>query len=130
MSEINIFDIKTKEEFVENYQYLDANLILQYFNDLFKTPCGQDRGTTHDMLYNGNPSNAIKDFLKNEIQIVKDEGGGEGGGEYCFQVIHFKSKDVYLGINGTYYSYDGHYWPDPYYQVFPKEVTVTEYVTR
>lgn len=63
-----------------------------------------------------------------EYQLVKQEGGGEGGGEYCVSTIRFGDK--YYNI---YYSYYSHYGFDTsgsfdsITEVKPVEVTVTQY---
>lgn len=63
-----------------------------------------------------------------EAELVNDEGGGEGGGEYTEKVIYFKSFDTYVKIKGSYYSYDGTTWDDEFYEVIPQEVVSIEYI--
>lgn len=47
---------------------------------------------------------------------------------YC--IIHFKDEDIYLKFTGEYDSYGGgdHYYNDEIKQVFPKQVTITQYL--
>jgi len=61
-----------------------------------------------------------------EFENIEQEGGGEGGGEYCFFV--FKWKDVYYKLEYSYRSYDGYDFDDAeMYIVTPTEKTVTVY---
>ena len=59
---------------------------------------------------------------------ILQEGGGEGGTEYCFGI--FKWKDHYFKVEWSYYSYEG-YMTDGAFntlrEVFPKQVQVTVY---
>lgn len=63
-----------------------------------------------------------------EYQFVEQEGGGEGGGEYCVSTIRFGDK--YYNIYYNYYSYYGFDTSgsfDSITEVKPVEVTVTQY---
>ena len=64
------------------------------------------------------------------FDIIEQEGGGEGGSEYCYSV--FKWKDKYYSLDYSYYSYDGYsnYSSSNIEEVFPKEKTITVYVTK
>lgn len=62
-----------------------------------------------------------------EIEEVDSKGGYEGGGEYAMRVMYFKNHDVYLKLEGVYYSYHGTDWDDSLQEVRPKEKTVTVY---
>lgn len=63
-----------------------------------------------------------------DYQFIDNEGGGEGGTEYCFGV--FKWKGHYFKAEWSYYSYDG-YNIDGIFntlkEVTPKEKTITVY---
>jgi hypothetical protein len=62
------------------------------------------------------------------FEHMEQEGGGEGGSEYCWAVFRFKNK-VYK-TEYSYYSYDGHYYDeilDTLREVFPTQKMVTVY---
>ena len=83
-------------------------------------------GDSLESLAQSNPN----DFLGITIELVNEEGGGEGGGEYVERVYALKDGDSVLAFvrqTGSYYSNDGIYWDDDLGQVFPHEVTITEY---
>lgn len=66
------------------------------------------------------------------LSIVNEEGGYEGGGEYVERVIGIHNGDktkctAFVRITGSYYSYDGTTYDDELKQVFPHQVTVTQY---
>ncbi len=70
-------------------------------------------GTTHDLL--------------GKIEEVDSEGDYEGGGEYAMKVLHFVDHDVYLKLEGAYYSYNSTEWDDELKEVRPQEKTITVY---
>lgn len=47
-----------------------------------------------------------------------------------YTIVHFKDEDIYLKFTGEYDSYGGgdHYYNDEIKQVFPKQVTITQYL--
>lgn len=59
-----------------------------------------------------------------------DSYGGEGEGESYWEVFKFTSEDGseegYFKLDGYYQSYDGGYY-DELYQVYPKQVEVTQW---
>lgn len=57
-----------------------------------------------------------------------DDYGGEGQGDDYWVV--FKVGDQFFRKNGWYASYDGGELDGELYEVFPKEVTRTEYTTK
>lgn len=62
--------------------------------------------------------------------LVDSEGGEEGLGEHVHIVYHFPDHDVYLMREAFYFSYHGiDYWQD-WYEVTPKEVTITRYYPK
>lgn len=58
-------------------------------------------------------------------EIVEHYAGGEG--EYTFKVIYFKDHDIYVKIEGAYYSYHGTNWENPPFVVKPIQKVVTVY---
>ncbi len=42
------------------------------------------------------------------VTFIEQEGGGEGGAEYCYAVI--KVDDVFYKVEYSYASYDGYNW--------------------
>ncbi len=67
------------------------------------------------------------DYITMEgLEFVAQEGGGEGGAEYCFTV--FKWKEQYYRIDYNYYSHHGYEFDcSEIYRVTPKEKTITVY---
>jgi hypothetical protein len=62
------------------------------------------------------------------FEHMEQEGGGEGGSEYCWAVFRFKNK-LYK-TEYSYYSYDGHYYNDileTLREVVPTQKMVTVY---
>lgn len=74
----------------------------------------------------------VDDFIKEfgEYETVDSEGGYEGGGEEYYRVKYFKTHGVYIQTDGWYYSYDGVNVDDYGYEVFPKDVVRTIYLTK
>lgn len=65
-----------------------------------------------------------------EIKLVHEEGGTEGGGEYMEGVFAFMVCDTpvkFIRVTGTYSSWDDNSWDDEVTEVYPREVTRTEY---
>lgn len=61
-----------------------------------------------------------------EVEHIGQEGGGEGGSEYCYAVI--KVGDKFYKIEYSYYSHQGYDTDDAeLVEVFPKQKTVTVY---
>lgn len=61
-----------------------------------------------------------------DLQFIEQEGGGEGGGEYCYSVI--KWKDTYYKVTYSYYSYEGFDFDYGDWQVVvPSERLITVY---
>jgi len=81
-------------------------------------------GTTY-----GEPKKAFLAFLENEMGFVhlQQDGGGEGGSEYCYVIFTLKGKNYRASY--SYYSYDGHdydnFWD--WKEVKPVTKTVTVY---
>ena len=63
-------------------------------------------------------------------ETVESEGGYEGGGEDYYRVKYFKLHDVYIKTEGWYYSYDGVNVDDYGYEVFPKDIMTTIYLSK
>ena len=85
--------------------------------------------TTHKYPYD-NFNNLVPDmyYVKGipNFEFVEQEGGGEGGAEYCYTV--FKWKGDFYKIIYSYSSYGGYdYDYSQIYRVTPKEKTVTVY---
>lgn len=60
------------------------------------------------------------------MKHIKQEGGGEGGGEYCYAVIQVGEK--FYKIEYSYYSYSGYdYDYADVLEVVPTQRTVTFY---
>lgn len=62
------------------------------------------------------------------FEHIATEGGGEGGGEYCYGIIKFKDK--YYKAEWSYYSYNGcdyDYIVNTIKEVKPKEKTIIVY---
>lgn len=71
--------------------------------------------------------NEIEDF---ELELICGKGGGEGEGEYVDQVYAIRQNTkhrAYIRVTGCYDSYNGTTWDSEYKQVFPHQVTRTEY---
>lgn len=63
-------------------------------------------------------------------ELVDQEGGGEGGAEYCWAV--YKCTDstdeaLYVRCAGRYYSFVGTEYHGDWKFVTPRQVTVTQY---
>lgn len=68
------------------------------------------------------------DYMKDDVPVefIKQDGGGEGGGEHCETVV--KIGTTYYKIVYSYYSYDGYnYEGADVYEVVPVERLVTFY---
>jgi flavodoxin len=71
------------------------------------------------------------------LTVVYEEGGGEGGGEYCERVFALIEKSeeesdnptelAHIRIVGYYISHDGTHWEEEPVVVKPREVMVTKY---
>lgn len=59
------------------------------------------------------------------LEIVEDVGGGEGDGDTRYLV--FKLGSQFFRKDGYYASYDGSVWDGDFYEVFPREKTITVY---
>lgn len=67
-----------------------------------------------------------EDGEKFEVEHIEQEGGGEGGSEYCYAVI--KVGEKFYKIEYSYYSHDGYDTRDAeLLEVFPKQQTITVY---
>lgn len=65
-----------------------------------------------------------------EIEEV-DQHGGEDEGSTWYSVKHFKDHDVYIQVDGYYQSHYGTDFDNGMgHEVFPKQVTVTEYSSK
>lgn len=61
-------------------------------------------------------------------ELVEEEGGYEGAGEYVSRVRHFIDHNVYIRIEGFYSSYNGTDWDGhEYEEVKPAQKTITVY---
>lgn len=114
----------TTEEIVEILNRYEINEIADnYISSLRYEELGEKFGEpTSKDFYNS--------FLHNEklgnYEFVYEVGDCEGGGEYSCKVIHFTDHDVYIKVEGSYYSHDGTYW-ESFKPVTPKEKTITVY---
>jgi hypothetical protein len=65
------------------------------------------------------------------MKLVHAHGGGEGEGEHVervFQVNHPSfERPRYVEITGFYDSYNGTEWDNNMYEVYPRQVMVTQY---
>lgn len=64
------------------------------------------------------------------LNLVHSVGGREGEGETVERVIEVKDGDAvlcYFQFTGFYASNEGTEWGDDAYQVYPREVLVTQY---
>ncbi len=64
-----------------------------------------------------------------EIEVIEQAGGGEGGSEYCYAIL--KWKDSFFKVEYSYYSFEGFNYDDIFesmIEVKPKEKTITVYV--
>lgn len=64
-------------------------------------------------------------FAGKPIEFIEKQGGGEGGGEYCYTVL--KIGDAFYKIEYSYYSYNGYEFYEGFSLVTPKEKTITVY---
>ncbi len=63
-----------------------------------------------------------------KADIIDEEGGYGGGGEYAHRVRFFEDHNVYIKLEGFYSSYNGTDYDDnDYEEVKPVERTVTFY---
>ncbi len=63
----------------------------------------------------------------NDFECI-DEWGGMGKGTEIGVVQYSESMDLYLRIDGNYYSHSGSEYEEPPYVVRPKEITKIIYV--
>lgn len=71
-----------------------------------------------------------KELGLGEIKRVDDYGGEDCGSEY-YSVDHFVEHDVYIRVDAWYQSFHGaDFYNSEFTQVFPTEVTRTEYLTE
>lgn len=66
--------------------------------------------------------------MDDKLEVVEQEGGGEGGAEDCVAV--FKWKDKYYQVEYSYYSYNGYETDgsnNTVIEVKPVEKTITVY---
>ncbi len=62
------------------------------------------------------------------VKLVDQDGGGEGGSEYCYSI--FEKDGRFFKTEYSYYSYHGYdNYGDYFVEVYPKQVTVTQYVS-
>lgn len=62
------------------------------------------------------------------IEMVYSKGGGEGEGEHCEKVVHFKNFNIFIKMYGKYYSYDGEHWEhSKFNKVLPYTVQRVEF---
>ena len=60
------------------------------------------------------------------IEFVEQDGGGEGGTEYCQTILTWKNQ--FYKVTYSYYSYDGfNFGCAEMFKVTPKEKTITVY---
>lgn len=79
----------------------------------------EERNTTYQQFINTN-----KD--KYDYEWIEQDGGGEGGSEYCYGV--FKLEGKFYKAEYSYYSYKGHDYDgisDTLVEVKPVEKTIT-----
>lgn len=69
----------------------------------------------------------LKAEMNTSIEVVYQEGGFEGDGDYTCGVLYFSKYDLYLKCEGTHSSYDGVYYSNIWTQVFPKQITTIVY---
>lgn len=77
--------------------------------------------------YGDNPNDTIDLEGFGTIEFV-DHFGGEGQGDDYWTV--FRIGDRYFRMDGWYSSYEGHEYDGELDEVYPKEVTRTEYFTQ
>ncbi|AUR85797.1 hypothetical protein NVP1081O_062 [Vibrio phage 1.081.O._10N.286.52.C2] len=65
------------------------------------------------------------DDAENGARLVEQDGGGEGGSEYCYSIVELNGK--YYRCEYSYYSHMGYDNYDSFEEVWPVEVTVTQY---
>lgn len=96
-------------------------------------------GTRYD--YNKGDSVPVKPFPHGKVLIEDDEEtGGEGSQESIYIVFSVESYDAhpfddspakrYFHKSGYYASYDGSNWDGDFTEVFPKQKTITVWVTK
>ncbi|WZW73086.1 hypothetical protein [Vibrio phage TCU-VP03-AIR1] len=62
------------------------------------------------------------------VNFIEQDGGGEGGSEYCYTILEKDGR--YFKTEYSYYSYHGYdNYGDSFVEVYPKQVTVTQYVS-
>lgn len=91
--------------------YTLNNLLYDIANDEFSVDCED-----------------LTNEYKENYEFIDQQGGGEGGAEYCFSV--FKWKDKFYKMQYNYYSYVGFEYDEVFeniHEVFPTQKTITVY---
>ena len=108
-----------------------AHLTYETPNDLMDAVCeaaGVDsRRDTYEME---NIETVTIDGVDLTINLVYQEGGGEGEGEYVervYEIKHGGQHVCFLRDQGHYESYNGTEMNGEFKEVFPQQVTVTRY---
>lgn len=90
-----------------------------------------DEGISNEGHWWGEVSYSNLDtFPYGKVQVVFEEGGGEGGREEVVLVIRVEHPDTterFFRKYGSYYSHDGYYWEGPVEEVRPYAKVVTDY---
>jgi hypothetical protein len=89
---------------------------------------GEYRSPWNQLEYGNDPI----DSPYGVIEVVETEGG-EGQGDYACVVISVLDSDNglrYFRKEGDYTSYDGFEWDGAFREVWPQQVTRTEYISR
>jgi hypothetical protein len=62
-----------------------------------------------------------------DVEVIDEQGGYEGGGDYAMKVFLFKAHNIYIKVTGFYSSYNGTDWDGTFTEVFPQQKTITVY---
>lgn len=117
---------------MKNWNKFYTALIADGFEDTSSTIgniFSGDEIPEHETLHWSKLQAAFKAFTDEfELTNIERDGGGEGGGEYCYGVI--KLGEEYYKAEWTYYSYQGEDFDDiesTITQVSPRKKTITVY---
>lgn len=128
------FDVEIPQEIKNEAERVDKER-QKFYEDNIKF---LDQSPEKDALYEiylemDSEYDYIDKYIKKQVgfpesELVDQEGGGEGEGEYCHWVRYYPELNFYLKVTANYYSYDGvDFDYGEVYEVEPKEVLVTQY---
>jgi len=111
------------------HQRINTQEVVEVLN---RNRCNKRVFYYEDYMFSDNDtySDMIDELHSQCFELAERVGGGEGEGEYFCEVIHIKPLNTYIEHTGNYYSYNGIDYLTDYYQVYPKQILKTIYVTK